>query len=264
MFRMTTTPNPRLLASNETPAACALNPQGRRPAVLVCEHASRRIPAALNGLGLSAEAAVSHAAWDIGALDLSRALAEALDCPLVHSTISRLVYDCNRPPDSAGAMPQTSEVFDIPGNRGLSAPQRAARVHEVYEPFRTLLSETLDTRPEPQVLVTIHSFTPVYNGAPRAVELGLLHDADDRAAHTMLRHATGSGLRVALNEPYSATDGVTHTLREHGIARGIPNVMIEVRNDLIDTPKGLDRIAGILIPILRATVDELTSAGAVQ
>ncbi|WP_254683766.1 N-formylglutamate amidohydrolase [Ruegeria sp. AD91A] len=251
-----------MLQPTEAPAARVLNAHGRAPAVLICEHASRFIPAALGGLGLDEVAASSHAAWDIGALDLSVELMGALDAPLVHSRVSRLVYDCNRPPEREDAMPQVSEVFSVPGNMNLTDAQRAQRVRDVYEPFKQLVSSTLDSRREPPVVFTIHSFTPVYKGQPRSVELGILHDADDCAAQLMLRHSEGSGLRVALNEPYSATDGVTHTLREHAIRRGLPNVMIEVRNDLIDSPKGVNRIAGLLMPILQSVIKDISHAEA--
>ncbi len=261
MLRMQSKTESSLLSPLEAPAARVLNARGVARAVLVCEHASRFIPAALDRLGLDDVAARSHAAWDIGALEVAVELAGALDAPLVHSRVSRLVYDCNRPPEREDSMPPRSEVFAVPGNQGLTAEQRAQRVRDIYEPFRGLLSQTLDRRPEPPVLITIHSFTPIYNGKTRAVELGILHDSDDRAAQIMLNHAAHCGLRVALNEPYSPEDGVTHTLREHGIARGLPNVMIEIRNDLIDTPTGVNRIVGLLTPILAATVETFSDAG---
>ncbi len=262
MLRMHEETESPLLQPTEAPAARVLNARGHAPAVLVCEHASRFIPAALGDLGLDDNAARSHAAWDIGALELSVELMGALDAPLVHSRVSRLVYDCNRPPSRDDAMLSTSEVFAVPGNMGLTEAQRAQRVHEIYEPFRRLLAYTLDARPEPPLLITIHSFTPVYKGETRSVELGILHDSDDRAAEVMLRHAQGSGLQVARNEPYSAADGVTHTLREHAIKRGLPNVMIEIRNDLIDTPTGINHISGQLTPILQAVVNEFSHAEA--
>ncbi|MCX8953495.1 N-formylglutamate amidohydrolase, partial [Ruegeria sp. NA] len=135
-----------MLLPTEAPAARVQNANGRAQCVLVCEHASRFIPASLNGLGLTEDAALSHAAWDIGALALSVELTKALDAPLVHSCISRLVYDCNRSPERADAMPQVSEVFSIPGNENLTDAQRAQRIREVYEPFKQLLSSTLDAR----------------------------------------------------------------------------------------------------------------------
>ncbi len=251
-----------LLQTVEAPAARLLNARGSANAVLVCEHASRFVPAALHGLGLDESAARSHAAWDIGAMELSVELMGALDAPLVHSRVSRLVYDCNRPPEREDAMPQLSEVFSVPGNTNLTAAQRTQRVRDVYDPFRNLLSSTLNARNEPPVVITIHSFTPIYKGQTRSVELGILHDKDDRAARIMLQQAQGTGLKVALNEPYSATDGVTHTLQEHAIKRGLPNVMIEVRNDLIDTPAGVNRMAGQLAPILQSVISAFSNTEA--
>jgi len=252
-------PKHEILSGVEGPVARVLNPRGEGRAVLVCEHASRFIPASLKGLGLNEISARSHAAWDIGAMDLSVELMGALDAPFVYSRISRLAYDCNRPPERADAMPPKSEVFDIPGNALLTDTDRAARIEQIYDPFRQLLSDTLDARSEPPVMITLHSFTPVYNGERRSVELGILHDSDNRAAQALLRASEGAGLKTALNEPYSVTDGVTHTLREHAIKRDLPNVMIEVKNDLIDTPAGVNRIAGLLTPMLTQMISELTT-----
>lgn len=248
-----------LLSPTELPAARALNSNGLGQAVLVCEHASRFIPASLNNLELDDEASTSHAAWDIGAMDLSIELMGALDAPLVHSRVSRLVYDCNRPPERADSIPTHSERFEIPGNAGLNADQIKQRARDVYHPFRTLLADVIASRSAQPVLITIHSFTPIYNGTYRDVELGILHDNDDLAASILMEKASKSELKTALNEPYSATDGVTHTLREQAIKRGIPNVMLEVRNDLIDTPSGVNRIAGLLSPILQELVSQLSS-----
>mgnify|MGYP001054052591 CR=1 FL=1 len=246
-----------LLNPNERPAAHVLNPHGTAPAVLVCEHASRFIPKSLNNLGLDPKADRSHVAWDIGALDLATALSDALNAPLVASRISRLVYDCNRPPESPGAVPAQSERFAVPGNTGLSDQQKAARADQVYFPFRTLLAQVLDTHPVAPVLITIHSFTPTYHGKNRPVELGVLHDNDDRMAQALLHEAQGrTNLIAALNQPYSAIDGVTHTLRDQAGPRGLANVMIEVRNDLIDHPDGVTRIAGQLGPILKQLVGQ--------
>lgn len=241
-----------LLHPDERPAAHVINPRGASPVVLVCEHASRFIPATLDNLGLDDAAAESHVAWDIGALDLAVKLADMLDTPLVASRISRLVYDCNRPPEAPGAYPAQSERFAIPGNAALSDNQKAARADAVYYPFRGLLGQVLDRHPVSPVLITIHSFTPVFHGKPRAVELGILHDSDDRMAQALLSAAQRrTNLNSALNQPYSATDGVTHTLCDQATRRGLANVMIEVRNDLIDGPAGATRIAGLLAPILR-------------
>lgn len=262
MLHMASPTESPLLSETEGPAARVLNPHGRAQAILVCEHASRFIPAALNGLGLDDAAARSHAAYDIGAMDLAIDLMGALDAPLVAGRVSRLVYDCNRPPHSPSAMPERVEQIAVPGNRNLSGQDRARRVQDIYDPFRSLLGATLDAAPAPPLVITIHSFTPVWSGAPRAVELGLLHDADDAAARMLLALAQDrTDLRCALNEPYSAADGVTHTLREHAVPRGLPNVMIEVRNDLVDSPAGVVRVSGLLAPLLRDLIVRFADNG---
>ncbi|WP_370687509.1 N-formylglutamate amidohydrolase [Epibacterium sp. MM17-32] len=226
--------------------------------IVVCEHAANRIPPELHELGLDVSARHSHIAWDPGALGVARKLAHLLRAPLVEGRISRLVYDLNRPPESPTAIPATSEIFDVPGNRDLSDAARAQRVEAVYEPFRAALATEIAARKTAlRLMVTVHSFTPVYKGETRAVELGLLHGRDDRFAQAMLAHPPeGLPWNTRLNEPYSASDGVAHTLDLHGCDNGLLNVMLEIRNDLIATVDQQDTWAEALAPWIRATLEE--------
>lgn len=230
--------------------------------VLVCEHASNRIPARWGDLGLTAAQRAAHIAWDPGALGLARGLAQRLDAVLVHAPVSRLVYDCNRAPDMGGAMPARSEIHDIPGNASLAPAERAARTAAVYVPFHDGLHAVLMDRMArglSPVMVTIHSFTPVYFGTPRAVEFGVIHDADDRLSRAILAGAQArTTLRAELNEPYSAKDDVTHTLRLHATPYGLPNAMLEIRNDLIADPAAEDSMAALLAPVIAAAVTAVT------
>lgn len=210
------------------------NPSGAGDFVLVCEHASNHIPAEFNKLGLSDDALTKHIAWDPGALAVARALSSRLDAPLVEQHVSRLLYDCNRPPAAPSAVSVESEFQKIPGNIGLSEPDRQMRIDRFYEPFCAALTACLDRRRTP-VIVTVHSFTPVFMGVKRHVDIGILHDADSRFADQMLKVAEGEKtLVVARNDPYGPDDGVTHTLVEHGLSRRLLNVMLEIRHDLID------------------------------
>lgn len=261
MFHMAAETDSPLLSPTERPAARVLNPDGRAAAVLVCEHASRFIPAALDGLGLDEAGRLSHAAWDIGALDLARDLSRRMDAPLVQSCVSRLVYDCNRPPEAPDSMPARSERIEVPGNSDLSAADRARRVRDVFEPFSALLSDTIEARPVPPVLITIHSFTPVYMGRDRDVQIGILHDSDSRLADALLDSAARhTRLRTGRNDPYGPDDGVTYTLRRHALPRGLRNVMIEVRNDLLPGDRACrdlgEMLAGWLDEAMRATAVE--------
>ena len=151
-------------------------------------------------------------------------------------------------------MPATSEIYDIPGNADLSESEKAARTEEIYLPFKATLERVIadrKTRGRQTVLVTIHSFTPVYHGARRSVEIGVLHDADSRLADAMLARVAGDTRYVIRrNEPYGPADGVTHTLKVHGLANGLMNVMIEVRNDLIEDEAGQEVVAGFLAGLI--------------
>ncbi|SNR75730.1 N-formylglutamate amidohydrolase [Puniceibacterium sediminis] len=225
--------------------------------VLVCEHASAMIPPELKALGLSDADRLSHAAWDPGAVAVAKGMAAELGGALVSSEISRLVYDCNRPPEAPDAMPAQSEVIVVPGNAALSDADRAERVRLYYEPFRAALAAEVAAHPAP-VLVTIHSFTPVYYGKPRSVEIGVLHDSDARLADAMLAVAGDhTAHRTERNAPYGPEDRVTHTLREHALPGGHLNVMIEIRNDLIATEAQQNTMAAMMSAWLAAALAQI-------
>jgi predicted N-formylglutamate amidohydrolase len=241
-----------------------VNATGSSSVVLVCEHASPDIPAVFDHLGLSPDLRKSHVTWDPGAMAVAQHLAQALDAALVAGAVSRLVYDCNRPPDAADAMPAQSEIVAIPGNVGLTQADRDARTKRYYVPFQTALAGQISTTKSP-IIVTIHSFTPIYFGKPRTVEIGILHDTDTRLAHAMARTtAEHTDAKVVLNQPYGAGDGVTHTLKEHAVPAGHLNVMIEIRNDLIDTPTAQFDMANTLAACLVAACNSIGAAGDIK
>ncbi|MEM8836823.1 MAG: N-formylglutamate amidohydrolase, partial [Pseudomonadota bacterium] len=201
-----------------------LNPDGAHPILFVCEHASHYIPASFGNLGLSGAPLTSHIAWDPGAFETAKRLSSAFDAPLFHGTVSRLVYDCNRPPEAPDAMPEESGAIDIPKNRNLTAIERQERIDAFYRPFEKMLSDLLDRKGREAILVTIHSFTRKFLGQTRSVEVGILHDDDARLADALLNIAEGYDIRR--NEPYGPEDGVTHTLKRHALPRNLLNVMI--------------------------------------
>lgn len=248
-------------AETEPDAVERVNPTGAGPLLLICEHASKRIPEVYGTLGLSAEALDSHIAWDPGARKVALMLSEAFASPLIASRVSRLIYDCNRPPENPGAMPERSEIYDIPGNANLSDTERRKRELAVYRPFQAAIRETIEARTArglSTLLVTIHSFTPIYHGKPRAVEFGIIHDTDSRAADAILARAKAmTHRRVSRNEPYSAADGVAHTLQVFGTAGGLANVMIEIRNDLLTDEAGIAMIADEIQALLESAVERL-------
>ena len=234
---------------------------GPAPALVVCEHASDVMPPEFGDLGLTGDVLHSHVAWDPGALPLARHIAQALGAPLVAGAVSRLIYDCNRPPEAPDAMPERSEIYDIPGNRGLDAATRTDRTRRVYAPFCAALETALETA-KPAALITVHSFTPVYFGVPRPVEIGVLHDRDTRLADALLGALEGCPFDVRCNAPYGPEDGVTHTLKARALPRGLLNVMLAVRNDLLADAAGIARIGAVLAPALETALDATQTEGA--
>lgn len=233
------------------------NAAGSSPVLFVCEHASNAFPPPWGDLGLSPEQTRAHIAWDPGALGLARGLAKRLDATLIHAPASRLIYDLNRAPDMAGAMPARSEIHDIPGNAAIPPAERLARTRALYAPWanglHNLIAERIALGRRP-VVITIHSFTPVYHGKPRAVEFGIIHDADPALARAIHAACGPTGLEARLNEPYSAADDVTHTLRLHATPYALANAMLEIRNDLIASPQAEEAMADRLAPVLQAAL----------
>ena len=244
---------------SEKSAALVENAAGTGKVVLVCEHAGQTIPAFIGSLGLDAGIMNSHIAWDIGAAELARGLSTSLNSPLILQRYTRLAYDCNRAFDAIDAIVVESDNIPIPANAELGLEQRCKRYDEIYVPFENAISNLLDERQERQqdtILVTVHSFTSVYKGQSRGVDLGILHDEDTRLADALLLQTSRvSGFLAARNEPYSPKDGVTHNLITHGIKRGLANVMLEIRNDLISDETGQQLWTERLTSLLKHAMD---------
>ena len=231
-----------------------VNEAGASPFVLVCEHASNHVPPQLNRLGLSDADLQRHIAYDLGAAGVARLLSLLLDAPLLLQRFSRLIYDCNRSPESTGAIPVMSEVFQIPGNVNLSADEKSARILQVCRPFHHALERHLDGRAaagKVTALVSIHSFTRLYNGKRRAVDLGLLFDREATLAHALVK--VFPDVNTQLNEPYAPKDGVMHLMNLHGAVRGLQHLMVEICNDLIETERNQQQWAQRLsVPLIQA------------
>jgi predicted N-formylglutamate amidohydrolase len=237
-------------------AGDAVRVEGRRDAgrfLIVCDHASNALPSRYGDLGLDAERLASHIAWDPGALAVARGLAERLGAPLVHSTVSRLVVDVNRPPTAPDLIVETSETTRIPGNADLSEAERQRRVAAVHAPYHAAIERVVDARlaaGRATSLIAIHSFEPVYRGVRRPWPVGVIFDRDRRLADILIQGLGAAGLDVGVNAPYSPADRVYYTLSRHGEARGLACVMLEIRNDLIRSAEAgaawAERLASLL------------------
>ncbi len=258
---MNDTANPEaapLLAPDEPPAFELVNAAGKARFLLICDHASRRVPRALDGLGLEDWQLLRHIGWDIGAAEVARALASQLSAPLVLAGYSRLVIDVNRRLADPSSIPEVSDGVAVPGNKALSRAQAERRVAGLFEPYHAAVEAALarwTARALVPGLVSIHSFTPVFGGFERPWHIGVLWDRDPRIAVPLLA-ALGrlDGVAVGDNEPYSAREPKGYSVTAHAGSRGYPHVAIEIRQDLIDTRQGAalwaGRLAAALAPVL--------------
>ena len=228
------------------------------PQLVVCDHAARRIPRALNHLGLSTEHRASHIAQDLGAGQLALALSERLNATAVLCNYSRLVVDCNRALTDASAFLDLSDGVEVPGNLELSEEDKELRAAAIYRPYRGAIDRELDrlcSIVEAPVLIAIHSFTRFLDGEERRWDCGVLWDLDARIARPLLDGLRNDGtLLVGDNQPYSGRHPEDFTVDHHAEDRNFPYAAMEVRQDLLDTPAKLesmaDRIHAALHPIL--------------
>ncbi|PSJ60442.1 N-formylglutamate amidohydrolase [Pseudaminobacter soli (ex Li et al. 2025)] len=233
-----------LLAIDEPPPYAVVNPDGESPFLLLCEHASNRIPRALGDLGVSEAERQRHIAWDIGVSALAQHLSRTLDAPLFMANYSRLVIDCNRPLHVPSAIPEISEKTEIPGNFDLSEEERQQRIETFFTPFADAVARRLDrlqAKGKRPFVVGVHSFTPVYFGKSRPWHAGILYGKATEFGHSLINSLKrDSTLVVGDNEPYNIDPEEDYTVPVHADARGFPGALIEVRHDLIDTLESVE------------------------
>ena len=245
-----------LIAADEPPAFSEARPHGRSNFVIVVDHASARIPRSLADLGVPHAELQRHIAWDIGALAVARHVSEALDAPMVAQNYSRLVIDCNRDPRVATSIPTVSESTAIPGNIDLSEEKRLARRAAIFDPYHDRITALLDERKaagRPTILVSQHSMTDIYKGVRREMHAAVLYNRDRRFAGLLLDMLRREDhLHIADNQPYFVSDETDYSIPNHGEARELPHVEIEIRQDLLLEEAGQREWAARIATALRA------------
>ncbi|QDG75690.1 N-formylglutamate amidohydrolase [Labrenzia sp. PHM005] len=222
--------------------------------LLLCDHARNTVPQEYGDLGVPAAQFERHIGYDIGARAVTLELARRLNAPACLSTFSRLLIDPNRGEDDPTLIMRLSDGAVVPGNAKVDQAERQRRIDRFHKPYHGLISGTLDrmmaAAPAP-VIISIHSFTPVWRGVPRPWHVTVLWDSDPRAVTPMLDGLRAqSDLIVGDNEPY---DGALEndTMYRHATKRGLSQALLEVRQDLIADEAGALEWADRLEPILR-------------
>ena len=240
------------------PAFRLLNPKGAPSVLLVCDHASNHTPPQDAYLGLPEDAFTRHIAYDIGAAEVTEILSRLLDCPAVLAGFSRLLIDPNRGEDDPTLVMKLSDGAIIPGNRHLDTQGVAMRKARYYLPYHQAIAGRIGaarTRGVMPALLSIHSFTPVFQGRARPWHIGVLWDRDGRIAQPLLASLMQDrSLCVGDNLPYSG-ELIGDCMNRHGTKNGLPHVLIELRQDLISDSAGAAHWAALLVrhlqPILK-------------
>lgn len=213
--------------------------------LLTVEHAGQAIPSSLGALGLPDGELDRHIGWDIGALELAEKLQPMLDATLVAQRYSRLVIDCNRPKSAPDLIPDLADGTPVPGNTSISDADVAMRWSEIHAPYHSAVAKAL---PQARALLSVHSYIPRRNADAgiRPWPIGLLwrqsNPLAERLAKTLAEHVSPLGL----NQPYEIEDDGDYTIPVHAEPRGLPHVLIEVRNDQLASSDAIDRIASLL------------------
>ncbi len=239
-----------MLSLGEPPPFDVHNVNGRAPILITCDHAANRIPASLSNLGMEASMLERHIAYDIGARQVAMALSKRFDAPMLLSTYSRLVIDLNRHLDDPTLIVDVSDSTTIFGNRNLSATQKRERINTIFRPYHDMhgrLVDQLVARHATPFILSVHSFTPTFNGSTRPWHFGVLWDRCESLAKKLVRGLRQDNtLCVGENQPYHATDPLGYSMVVHAQNRGIDMGLIEIRQDLIEHPAGQQAAAETL------------------
>ena len=239
-----------LLGPDDPPAVTIENPHGGAPLLVVCDHASNAIPASLHGLGLTECELYLHIALDIAAADLASRLTLLLDAPAVLSGYSRLVIDCNRRLDHETSIVTESDTIPIPGNKGLDETQVMQRRQEIFWPYHQKIGSGITgfaAKGIKPAIISVHSFTKEFAGEQRPWQIGILWDQDPRIAKPLIDALRShSELNIGDNLPYSGRQHFGYSIETHATETGLPNILIEVREDIICEPDDAQRMAEIL------------------
>ena len=221
--------------------------------LVICDHASNVIPQEYNNLGLCESVLGTHIAYDIGAREVAIGLANILKCPLIMPGFSRLLVDPNRGLDDRTLIMKISDRNKIPGNiyddLKKEKEERKYRINKFYRPYHRKIEECINRVREKGLfpcIVSIHSFSPSWKGKERLFDLGFLWDKDDRMTKIFLRYfKENENLKIVDNKPYSGRLR-NDTLYKHATSRGLPHLLIEIKQDLISDQNKVLNMANLL------------------
>lgn len=191
----------------------------------------------------------THWAYDIGAADLARELAAALGTVAVLSRFSRLLADPNRREDAPDLFLRRAEGREVALNRDVDAGERELRLERLWRPYHAAVARELAAT-RAGIVLAVHTFTPVYAGVAREVEVGVLFDLEEELAERVRGPIAEAGFETRMNEPYSGKAGLIFAAHRHATAAGVRALEIELRQDLAVNPAARARLVAVLAGVL--------------
>lgn len=248
-----------ILSKDESPSFTFIERKDPFDVLVLCDHASDKFPHNLNSLGLEEGTYDKHWSVDIGALDVSYVLSELLEAPLIYTNYSRLVADLNRRTDHPTFISEYAGNAPIPANMNITPQEKQARIEELYNPYHdkiNLIMEEYSARGRIPILISLHSYTKKFFNQIRSWEMGVLWAQDDRVVVPVINGLRGKGYNVGENEPYDMKYLSMTTTQKHGDMRRLPNLLLEMRNDLIDTKDKAEKTARDIFEIIKPVIQD--------
>jgi predicted N-formylglutamate amidohydrolase len=226
-----------------------VNEAGSSALVLICDHASNRIPRDYDDFGIAQSDLTRHIAWDVGAAAITEILARRFDAPAILSEVSRLVIDCNRQFDDPNLIPAISDGTALPVNKDITAGERERRWNTYHQPYHQAIEDLIDSKlaaGKQPVIAAIHSMTPALYGITRPWQIAMCWHEDRRLSAPMLEALRSyPDITVGDNEPYKLDPAEDYSVPFHAMRRGLMHLQVEFRQDEVADAKGQERWAQI-------------------
>ncbi len=224
--------------------------------LIVVDHASNYIPKKYNNLGLTKKDTLTHKAYDPGIKDLAINLSNKLNSHLVLGEYSRLLIDCNRDINDPTLISSISDRKLIIENKKITKQERSYRINKMYKPYHNKIEKKILEK-KINVIISLHSFNPIFKGKKRQLKYGILSNRDRRLSDCVIRELKKKQNYVGDNEPYKGSL-IGDTLYKHALNRGIHHSLIEIRNDLLSNVKKIDQVTNLLYRVINQSIKSLS------
>ena len=231
------------------------------PCLITCEHASNYLPDGWDWKDGDERLRSMHWAYDLGATEITHELVKELSCVGVLTRFSRLLIDANRSLTQDNLFRTMADGLPVHLNQNMTEEDKRRRIDEYWAPFHGEI-DRISEQLQPQFLLSIHSFTPLYEGNPREVQMGVLHDDTNPELADIWcdRLRDLSGMDVRINEPYTGIGGYMYSASVHAERAQCPTIEMEFRQDLLVDPVIRKQLTECMTTMVRETLAQLDSA----